>query len=389
MKKKLMIGFILVLSLVFTACAKNEEVKSTQAAETTSVKEVTSSEKKAETTTEEVTKEQSVDTEKREITGVNGETIILPPVKDIKRVVVMNPISLSSLLNVIPDGVEIVGVNPVALNTSDPQILNKLLPDWENIKTDFFNKDGYGANIEELLTLNPDLILYDAKWQGEGMDKLNIPLIDVNVNENGEDAEKIMIAYEKVFKEIFDVNSENVIAKSWEELNADLANLLGDDKADKTALFIWSNTGDAVSIYGSDTYVKTYCEKLGLTNVADIEGYPAISMEQIYEWDPDYIFMLKGFDGVDHVANILNNTDEKDWSKLKAYKNKNLYNIPKTLLGWVSPSTDSPLMVYWLISKCYPEKLSNEDFSTLIDEHYKFVHKLELESEIINGILAE
>ncbi len=118
-------------------------------------------------------------------------------------------------------------------------------------------------------------------------------------------------------------------------------------------------------------------------------GYPAVSMEQIYEWDPDYIFMLKGFDEIDHVKNILNNTDEKDWSKLKAFKNKNLYNIPKTILGWVTPSTDSPLMVYWLISKCYPEKLSNEDFSALIDEHYKFVHKLELEPEIIDSILQE
>ncbi len=213
MKKKLIICLVLALSLVFTACGKNAEVKPDKETETKDVKAATSStqavassDKKEDTSSEESNKEQSTDNEKREITGVNGEKITLPPAKNIKRVVVMNPISLSPLINVIPDSVEIVGLNPVAIKTSDQKILNKLLPYWENIETEFFNKDGYGANIEELLKLNPNLIVYDAKWQGEGMDKLNIPLIDVNINESGENAEKMMIAYEKVFKEVFEVS---------------------------------------------------------------------------------------------------------------------------------------------------------------------------------------
>lgn len=388
MKKRLPLTFILAASLLMTACVSN--TKNTQNTESQSMATNMS---ESQSTESEVAESPESESElsggQREIKGVNGETITLPPAKDIKRVVIMAPIAFPSVLNVIPDRDMFVGVHSVSFTTSEEEILNKTFPKWESVETAFLDNEGYNANIEELIKLEPDIIFYDAQWQSEGLDKLDIPLIDINMKEDNNNAEKMTLTYEKVFKDIFGVESENILQTKWDSVNAKVAEIVNQSEAPKTVLFIWQNMDDHVSVYGKNTYVEEYCNKVNLKNVADeVEGFPEVSMEQIYQWDPDYIFMLKGFGGDNHAQKILSGEDAKDWSRLKAFKNKTFYDVPKTLLGWISPSTDSPLMVYWLLNKLYPEQLSDEELEKIVEEHYQSLHKVELEPELIRTILS-
>ncbi len=288
MKRNVLVGLILAVVFIFAAC--NSEKKAADAADS-----------------------------ERSITGFNGEKIILPPAEDIKRVVVMAPPSFSFVLNSISDKQEIVGANPYLATLTNKKIMAKLFPKWENVNTSFMLENSFNANIEELLKLKPDIIIYNARVQGAGMEKLNVPLI--NMPDAHSDIEKLTIEYERVVKEIFDIKSENVLEKKWHEADKKVEALINKNQKKKTALFIWKNMDDQVSIFGKNTYVDWYCDKLNLKNVAEeLNNYPNISMEQIYAWNPDYIFNIKGFGGSKNAKEILAGQDSKNWTKLSAFQ---------------------------------------------------------------------
>ncbi len=320
----------------------------------------------------------------RTITGVNGESISLPPAEEIKKVVIMTPPTLSMVLDVVPNPDIIVGVNDRAFDGANMKILNGMFPKWKNVETSFI-AESFTANIEELLKLKPDIIFYYGQMQKPGLENINVPIIDMMIkNEN--DPEKITIAYDKLLREIFDVKSEKNIADQWSITNKKLEEMLEGNKETKTALYVVTTMGDKVNIFGSNCFVDELFRKVGLKNVAlEVEDYSEVSMEQLYEWNPDYIFLFSGMP----ARAILNGQDtKKDWSKLNAYKEGHIYDIPETIFSLGAPSSDSPLMPLWLASKCYPEKYSEVEFKNGLKKYYQEMHNMELSSEMIEEITA-
>ena len=57
-------------------------------------------------------------------------------------------------------------------------------------------------------------------------------------------------------------------------------------------------------------------------------------MEQIQAWNPDMIFV---FQGVPAGAYLKNNIEGQDWSMIKAFQEKKIYDIPKTTYSWAAP----------------------------------------------------
>ena len=109
-----------------------------------------------------------------------------------------------------------------------------------------------------------------------------------------------------------------------------------------------------------------------------------VRVEQIQAWNPDIIFV---FQGAPAQAYLGNNIEGQDWSMINAFKNKKIYNIPKTTYSWAAPCMDSPLMPMWLISKAYPELISKEEFSKEFKGYYKRVYGISLTDEEINSVL--
>lgn len=377
MKKNLILSLVLVSGILLTSCGTNGDVKSDSNSETDNKIKVEENKNNNE--------KNDISDKKREITGLNGEKVILPQANELKRVVVMAPASFSFVLNNIPNKNFIVGAKDYSFTLSNQKILSKLFPSWQNVETSFMLENSFNANIEQLLKLKPDLIFYDAKWQSEGMDKLDIPLVNISIDDVT-DVEKISISYEKILHEIFNFENETILKNQWDIANKKIETAIDkDNKNKKTVLFIWNNVGDKVSIYGNQTYVDAYFKKLNIINVASkLNNFPEVSMEQIYQWNPDYIFITNG----NSAKDLLEGEDrEKDWRKLKAFNKKNIYDVPKTVASWANPSTDSPLMVYWLLNKCYPDKLSDIELEEIVKKYYIDVHNVEIDSEIVKSIL--
>ncbi len=379
MKKSIsLLLIVMIIGIIASACTSNnlEKTKETDNENNVSVKETSK--------TDETTNEDAKVSSMRTITGVNGENISLPPAEDIKRVVIMTPPTLSMVLDVIPNNDIIVGVNNRAFEGANAKILNDLFPKWENVETSFM-PESFTANIEELLKLKPDIIFYYGQMQKPGLENVNVPLVDMMIkNEN--DPEKITIAYDKLLREIFNVKSDKSIANQWNITNKKLEEILEGNNDKKTGLYVVTTMGDKVNIFGSNSFVDELFNKVDLKNVAlEVEDYSEVSMEQIYEWNPDYIFLFSGMP----AKEILNAKDsKKDWTKLTAYKEGHIYDIPETVFSLGAPSSDSPLMPLWLSSKCYMEKYSELDFKNDLKRYYKEMHNIELSSELIDEITA-
>jgi len=323
--------------------------------------------------------------ETRTITDLGGNTVTLPPAEEIKRVVVITPPVTSILLGVIRDTEMIVGVNERTFNDANTEILGKLLPNLESVETAFVSKN-FETNTEELMNLDPDIVFYYSDFQKSGIENLGIPIVDFMMK--GENSpETITIAQDNQMRQIFDVEGSTTLEKEWASSNQKAQDVLSTYAGEKkSALYLVSNIGGIITVYGSGTYADGCFEKAGLVNAAaDITGEAEVSMEQLYEWDPDYIYV---FMGTTASVMLKNNVQGQDWSLLTAYKNKTILDMPQAIYSWGATCADSPLMSLWLISKSYPELLSADKFRTLFSEYYERMYDIKLVDDLITTVLS-
>ena len=96
----------------------------------------------------------------------------------------------------------------------------------------------------------------------------------------------------------------------------------------------------ARSVSGTDSfdaYAQSFFDKAGIQNSAvGVKGTAEVSMEQIYEWNPDMIIV---FLDVPAKSIIDNSIKGQDWSLLDAWKNGAVYDVPRTTYSWITPRT--------------------------------------------------
>ena len=108
-------------------------------------------------------------------------------------------------------------------------------------------------------------------------------------------------------------------------------------------------------------------------------------MEQIYEWDPDIIY-ITNFSPY-QPEDLINNTIEgNDWSSVKAVKEGKVYKFPLGMYRWFPPASDTPLVLKWLATKNQPELFADIDMEQEVRDYYKRFYNVELTDEDIDQI---
>ncbi len=193
-------------------------------------------------------------------------------------------------------------------------------------------QSGAETNIEEILALNPQVVLMSDMSQTE--EQANM------LEENGvkvviSDANDIAGVYTAIRMIGMlmgkDAEAETLIADmqaTFDEIAAK------SEKSGKTVYFEVSPLQWGLWTAGSSTFMDELAALCGASNAfSDIEGWQAISEEQVIDRNPDYIVSIAGM-GDTGVEEILS---REGWSDVTAVKNGDVYSADSNAISRPGP----------------------------------------------------
>ena len=207
-------------------------------------------------------------------------------------------------------------------------------------------QSGAETNIEEILALNPQVVLMSDMSQTE--EQANM------LEENGvkvviSDANDIAGVYTaiRMIGTLMgkDAEAETLIADmqaTFDEIAAK------SEKSGKTIYFEVSPLQWGLWTAGSGTFMDELATMCGVTNAfADISGWQSVSEEQVIERSPDYIVSIAGM-GDTAVEEILG---RDGWGDISAVKNGSVYNADSNAISRPGPRLkDAAIELYDFIN---------------------------------------
>ncbi|QTQ16817.1 ABC transporter substrate-binding protein [Treponema parvum] len=324
----------------------------------------------------------------RTIVDQNGDTITIP--SKIERVVITSLWPLPSIYCLYRGGItNLVGMHPGSMAAAKNSYLAAVYPDVLNISTKFVENNV--VNIEQLMSLKPDVILFSATntKEKEMFRAAGLPAIGFATNIAGWNTIETYASWIQLLGEIFgDTGRSTKIieyGRKIEEMVKSRNDSVSDADRPKTLiLFRYDQSGIATS--GSTHFGQYWITTAGGKNVAqDIKGVPSINMEQIYQWNPD-IIVLTNFTAYLPEDLYDNKIKGYDWSTVNAVKNHKVYKFPLGMYRWYPPSSDSPLSLLWLSTKLQSERFADIDMDKTIKDYFKNLYGVTLTDEDVNTI---
>jgi iron complex transport system substrate-binding protein len=198
---------------------------------------------------------------------------------------------------------------------------------------------GNDTNIEEILALKPQLVIMSTMAQNEEqISKLEAGGVQVFVT----DAESIGETYESIqlIGKLMGKDAEAAAVVSKMETTLATLHTNATAKAatpHKTIYFEVSPLEYGLWAAGNNTFMNEVAELLELDNIfADLDGWNAVSQEQIIERNPDYILTVGMYfgDGPTPIESILS---REGWANLNAIQNSAIINLTADELSRPGP----------------------------------------------------
>ncbi len=327
-------------------------------------------------------------TETRTIIDHTGAEVTLP--KEMHRIVISSILPLPSVYCLFRGSAEdIIGIHPSSMAAAKNSYLINVFPELANADTSFVENGE--VNVEQLLTLDPDVVFYSAANTEERAmyDNAGIPAVGFSTTIADYDCVETYAAWIKLFGEIYGESetANEIIAdgrKTAEEIKAVTDKIPADERPNVLILFSYDD--GVIKAGGSDFFAKYWIETAGGNNVAAaLKGSAEVNMEQIYEWDPD-IILITNFSS--HLPeDLINNTVEgNDWSNVKAVKEGKVYKYPLGMYRWFPPASDTPLVLKWLAKTIQPELFKDMDMDDEMRSFYSEHYGVQLTDEDIQKI---
>lgn len=227
------------------------------------------------------------------------------------------------------------------------------------------------VNEEQLMHLNPDVII--SSRSAEECDALQkdtgIPVIGITY-QNQLFTDNVYNSITCVGEALGTEDHANEVVSKLKEWDADLKARTADiADADKPSVYV-----GAVNYKGAKSFTGTYANyaplvELNAKNVADETGQKAavdVDLEQIGNWDPDYMFLNAG--NMDLMkADYANN--QAFFDGLKAFQQGNLYTQP--FFNFNGTNIDTGICdTYFIGATIYPDKFADVDLKAKYSEIY-------------------
>lgn len=288
----------------------------------------------------------------------------------------------------------IVGMDPNMVNVAKLSLLTKIDPKVADVRSDFMNNDGV-INEEALIGLNPDLALIPAyaTEQRAILEKLEIPTLVFTVTTADFNTVETFMSWIDLLGEALGKQSKATQIREYgksvlDEIAERTKDVKEEDKPRALLLINYNEGGKSTS--GKNQFARFQLEASGARHVAaDVEEtFIKLDMEQIYEWNPDIIYITTFSPMM--PEDLYNNTavEGDDWSVVKAVQEKNVHKFPLGIFHWYPPSADAPLALLWLAKNNHPDLFADVDLNQRVKEYYKNMYDIELTDEEVESIFA-
>lgn len=273
-------------------------------------------------------------------------------------------------------------------------VLKNIAPElMESSDTVYAQSD---LNIEEIMKLEPDVILYNAgnASHAEILKASGIPAVGFATVGASTEADPIE-RYEEWLKLLEDIFGEpgktEAFVAAGDEIVADVEARIAEipESERPSALILWKYSDGVPQVSGKGTFGTYWMQRLGVTDKAlEADGFAQTSMEQIYSWDPDILFLDgPGLQPLRTEDVLTGNVDGADFSTLTAVKNGRVYNTTLGMWNWFTPNPDAPLVLAWLACNTYPDAFADYPLEDTIRTYYKDWYGYDVTDEELEEML--
>lgn len=239
------------------------------------------------------------------------------------------------------------------------------------------------ANVEEIVTNNPDLVILKSFLAGDyqqPLEGLEIPTAFLNL-ETPEQYNRDILAMGDMLgqperaQEIVDYYNNAVAG-----ITDTVSTVSEEDKPSVLVLYYkesdgaytynvpplaWMQTTNVITAGGTPVWVEN----------AATDGWNTIGFEQIAAWDADQIYIIAYRENSsDLISKLL---EDPQWQSLTAVKNEQVYGFPGDFYSWDQPDTRWILGLKWLAWRIHPELFPDFDSVSEVRSFYKDMYNLD------------
>lgn len=326
------------------------------------------------------------------ITDHAGYEVEVP--KNIERIAVTDIYPVPSVLTIFFDSADkLVGIAPASMTAAKNSLLGELYPEILNADTGFF--DGTNINVEELIALDPDIVIYSAESPAMrgAIESAGIPAVAISASKWDYNAVETLDNWLDLLGQMFPENDKAELCKKESEEMYDMVTdrlSAVSDEDRLSSMFLFQYSESAIAIPGNTSFGNWWAGTISTDSVTkDLPGANGVqvNMEQIYEWNPEILF-ITNFNSA-QTDDIYNNTfGNFDWSGISAVQNKRVYKMPLGMYRSYTPGIDTPITLLWMSKTAYPELFSDIDVTNEAISYYKEAFGIDLTKEQVERIFA-
>lgn len=242
------------------------------------------------------------------------------------------------------------------------------------------------VTAEQIIESGTEVFFWSSSSHQELVDSLSemgIACVNVQVS-NSEDFMKGLEIIEAVFDTDYAHSQMEKYKTTYDEYCEYTRNVVENipEEVKKSVLVI--GNVDTLVGYGEHTYTGDWAKLVGLDYISpsnDGADQVNLTMEQIYEFDPDIIVANGIFD-------VKLTYEDPTWSVMRATKEKMLLSNPSVLDFWSMPTVEAPLQYIWAINKFYPEYAGEKNPVEEAISFYKEFYDYEMSQSDAEAIVA-
>lgn len=310
-----------------------------------------------------------------------------------QRVVVADIYPLASVLTVYLNSSEsIIAMEPTSMTAAKNGVLSQLYPDIVNVDTEILNGDD--LNVEAVAALEPDVVYYNAgnSQEAEQLENAGLTAVGFSPTKFNYDCIETFNQWISLLDQIYPgtAGARTLLASDtsnrvYDEVQNRVKDLSQDQK--QKVLFLFQYDDKKMITSGSNFFGQWWCDAVGALNAANEipaeNKNAAITMEQVYAWDPDVI-ILTNFTPTKPEDLYNNAVGSDDWSTVKAVKDHRVYKMPMGTYRSYTPSIDTPMVLEWMAQVVYPELFADYDVNADVKAYYQDVFGVALSDDQIS-----